>query len=62
MNLKEKSSEPERELQMIAKRTGWFRTAILGGALALGFSTLATLGAVSTPASAASVTENFAGY
>ena len=47
---------------MRSKRTRFVRLTSLGGALMLVLSALAVLGVAPTPASAASVNENFAGY
>jgi hypothetical protein len=47
---------------MRSKRTKFVRLTSLGGALMLVMSALAVLGVAATPASAASVNENFAGY
>ena len=47
---------------MRSKRTRFVRLASLGGAVALAVSTLAAMGVAPTPASAASVNENFAGF
>jgi hypothetical protein len=47
---------------MRSKRTRFVRLASLGGAVALAVSTLAAMGVAPTPAGAASVNENFAGF